>query len=379
MAYMDGPGNICASAPISALSYFVTAGSRELRRDRFADDESFLAAYERHLAALLERYGPGGRFFAERPEVPNRPLRFVEIWNEPNFQYMIPDDPHRPRAELEAERAALYAKLLPRAFGLVKARWPDVRAIGFSAGGSAAADARWFRAVLDLDPAVARAFDIASTHPYVQPAPPEAHSIRKWGSYSIASSLAAVRAVLAAHGRGDAPIWYTEIGWPISKADGGYFDDAPNAVFVSPELQAAYVVRTYAWALRLGVDHVFVMFTTDSDRFNAGFFTRSGAWRPSAHAVQTMIRQMPHPHLLGALSDGDEGNFIYRFSPRAGDDVAPTIVAWRVTGMRRVRVPIAGARARVTDMLGGEEIVPTAAGAVEIEIGPLPVYVTPAP
>jgi hypothetical protein len=60
---------------------------------------------------FLERYGPGGAFFRENPGVRETPVIQVELWNEPNFQYMIPDDRNRPRVELETERENLYARL----------------------------------------------------------------------------------------------------------------------------------------------------------------------------------------------------------------------------------------------------------------------------
>jgi hypothetical protein len=41
--------------------------------------------YTAYLAALLRRYGPQGTFWKERPDLPRRPLREWQIWNEPHL------------------------------------------------------------------------------------------------------------------------------------------------------------------------------------------------------------------------------------------------------------------------------------------------------
>lgn len=39
--------------------------------------------------AAVERYGPGGSFWAAHPSLPQRPIRAWQIWNEANFQYFV--------------------------------------------------------------------------------------------------------------------------------------------------------------------------------------------------------------------------------------------------------------------------------------------------
>ena len=41
------------------------------------------------LTAVVGRYGPNGSFWAEHPSVPKEPIRFWQIYNEPNFKYFI--------------------------------------------------------------------------------------------------------------------------------------------------------------------------------------------------------------------------------------------------------------------------------------------------
>jgi hypothetical protein len=360
------------------LTYRLRDGRRN--RTHFDSDEAFIAGYIRYVENFLTRYGPGGTFFVDNPKLPDRPITHVEILNEPNFQYMIPPRKGEPRARLEAEREALYARLLPAVYEAVKARWPSVTVVGFGAGGAGHGDVRFIANVHKLNPALVTSYDILSTHPYSKPVPFEAFHIKPWGGYASIESLSQIREAVDGPGGVKKPIWYTELGWPISHADGGRF--APpraKGPFVSALMQAAYIVRSYALAVRLGVGRVHVMHATDTDRFNGGVFTHdTGAWRPAAYATQTMVKLMPHPKLVGANHDGNGGLHAYRFDPDATDkDTRPVLMAWNVTGPRTVALPVAaGAPASVVDMFGHRPALEVSGGKASVVIGPCPVYVT---
>jgi hypothetical protein len=45
------------------------------------------ADYAAFLQQLVGRYGPRGSLWSERPELPRRPLRRWQVWNEPHLQY----------------------------------------------------------------------------------------------------------------------------------------------------------------------------------------------------------------------------------------------------------------------------------------------------
>jgi hypothetical protein len=354
-------------------------GGKQRKRADFDSDEAFVASYIEGMVDFLARYGPGGTFFAENPSLPARPLRVVEVMNEPNFQYMIPAAPGKSLQELEEERAKLYAKVLVQTYAAIKKRWPEVTVLGFGVGGAGGAAPRFVRRVHELDPQVAQSYDALSIHPYVTPVPPETNSVKKWGSYSMAGDLAKVRKTMTQHGAGGRPIWFTEFGWVISKEDGGFFD-TPAERSITPLLQAAYVCRAYALTMRLGVERAYIMYVTDADHFNGGFFLRSGAWRPSAHAVQTMIRQMPSPRLVEAISDGAEGYYAYRFAADTrAEQTTPepdsVIMAWNVAGPKTVRLPVHAEAAVVTDMFGHTKVAVATDGFAQVDIGPCPVYV----
>jgi Beta-galactosidase len=46
-----------------------------------------IGAYTAFLRTLVLRYGPGGSFWAENPDIPRRPLREWQIWNEPHLDF----------------------------------------------------------------------------------------------------------------------------------------------------------------------------------------------------------------------------------------------------------------------------------------------------
>ena len=346
-------------------------------RTDYDSDEALITDYTQKLGAFLTRYGPEGTFFKEHPEVPKRPIVDVELWNEPNFQYLIPPD-GRERQELESERESLYAKILCDLYGTIKQRHPDANIVGFGAGGMSAGDLRFIQHVHERNPEVATSYDALSTHPYVRPAPPEANSVQAWGSYSISRNLKVIRDILQKQGRGDAPIWYTEIGWPILPEDGGHYPTAKPHECVTPLLQAAYVCRTYAMALRLNVDRVHIMYVTDADHFNAGFFDKTTKKRrPSALAAKTMIAFLPDPKLIDSLSDGADGYFAYTYLADAALGDVPenrVIMAWNVAGAKTVELQGLPKRVAKTDMLGTSRICNTKNGKLTVEVGPYPVY-----
>lgn len=352
--------------------------AKSANRTDYDSDEALIADYIKKLDAFLSKYGPGGTFFKEHPELPHRPVVDVELWNEPNFQYLIPPDGREQQA-LETAREDLYAKILCRLYGAIKQDHSDANIIGFGAGGMSAGDVRFIQHVHEINPDVAQSYDALSTHPYVRPAPPEGNSVQSWGSYSISRNLSIIRDALKKHGRPNAPIWYTEIGWPILPEDGGHYPAAKPHECVPPLFQAAYVCRTYAFALRLNVERVHIMYVTDADNFNAGFFEKeTKQWRPSAHAVQTMIATLPDPKLVGSLSDGTDGYYAYSFLADASKGDAAlnkVIMAWNVGGAKTVELQGLPERVTVTDMLGTSQACSTKSGVLSVKIGPYPIYV----
>lgn len=353
----------------SGLNFSLMAQGGEGKRDAFETDEAYIEASLKGLSELLDRIGENGSFYEIHPEHKGRFVPYMQLRNEPNFHYMY-------QAGTEAEREKLYAALAPKLLELIREKSPKTKVIGFSAGGAGAGDMRFVRSVLKQSPEYIAKLDVISTHPYVHPAPPELNKKEKWGSFSQANSLHVLRNNFAEYDRRTIPVWYTEGGWTISAEEGGAYKS--NAANVPLMHHAAYSVRYYAWALRLGVQCVTTMFITDTDGHAGGHFDRLNkmAWRPTAHAIQTMIRLMPHPKLDGVQSDGEDLNYIYEFKRDALDPESPVVImAYRIEGAKEVEIRVPFASAAVTDMLGDTRPLNIVNGKVTVEIGPFPVYV----
>lgn len=386
-------------------------------RANYDSDDAFIEDYLAGVIRWLERWGPQGHFFQENPDVPHRPIRLIEIFNEPNFWYLdTSKEQHRARIKqklseaerlaIEARREQLYARLLVRVSAAVRKRWPELGIVGFAAGGSAMADVRFIQNVHQAHEGVAGAYDILSTHPYVtRPCAPEGTVVRSWGQYSIAGNLASIRQTMASHGNLQIPVWYSELGWAVNLRSGGSFidpvrppddgvgdaqtslDGIPYDIdprkWVDPLTQAAYHVRMYAMCLRLGIERSFPMSIVDTDGFNSGFLQKDGSLRESARAVRTMIQLMPHPKLTGVVADGENGVFIYRFDPDVNDAAdSPVTMAWSVK-LNQHHWPLFGSdRAlfantgtiEATGMLGKTQLITVAQNSVSFELGPVPVY-----
>jgi len=369
-------------ATLATRVYESFSGGKKDWRNRatYDTDEAFIADYLAGVDKFLTRWGPGGTFFKDNPDLPRRPIRFIEIWNEPNFWYldadrMVPPKDEADRLATEARREKLYAKMLPAAYQFIKKKWPDVQVVGFGAGGAAHADVRFIKNVHAANPAVARSYDVLSTHPYVRPAPPETDYVRPWGQYSIAGGLAEIRKAMQKAGTSDRPIWYTELNWTITQEEGGAYKTGKRDT--TALLAAAYWVRSYALALRLGAERLNFMSIVDTDNCNSGLLNRDGSWRPSAHAVKTMIELMPHPQLIAAEADGADGCYAYWFRANAGggDTADRVLMAWKVDGPGTLEVAWPYGKAKVTDMLGNERIVESHEKRLSVEIGPCPVYI----
>ena len=207
-------------------------------------DPADYAAYAR---AVVERYGEGGSFWRGRDAV--RPLKAVELWNEPwgHFFWRPEPDPAayarlaRPAAEAVRDAGAGVEVL-------VSADLRQVRADG--------AVRPWFAELLDADPELPALVDGWSVHPYTEPRD-QGPDARPASSPYAFDRVEQIRAL--ARRRGVArPIWLTELGWSTSTGPGG----------VSEALQAAYLGTALDRALGPWRDFVAAVFVYGYDRDN---------------------------------------------------------------------------------------------------------------
>jgi hypothetical protein len=147
--------------------------------------------YATYLRALVDRYGPSGSFWSEHPDLPRRPLRTWQVWNEPQLPYQW--------ASADWERG--YGRLLAAAYPALKHADPGCKVVLAGATNFA------WNALEGLysKGGVKGRFDVAALHPYTGSA----------GRVLQAASL--FRAVLSKHGDGRLPVWITELAWPASR------------------------------------------------------------------------------------------------------------------------------------------------------------------
>jgi hypothetical protein len=149
------------------------------------------ADYAAFATALIARYGPNGQLWRDHPDLPKRPVRDWQVWNEPNIAVYWTKQPFmRGYAHLLGAAYAAIKRADPQATvvmaGLANFSWRDLERL-FERGGTTLR------------------FDVAAVHPF---------SGRPSNSVKI---VGLNRQVLNRHGARRKPIWLTELTWSSAK------------------------------------------------------------------------------------------------------------------------------------------------------------------
>src|SRR5918995_1466367 len=186
---------------------YSTAWSGRLPGDYFSPpaDPRQYAAYA---AAVAQRYGRGGHFWREHPELPQLPVTKYEVWNEQNTDHFWRD---------QADAPEYYAELYLAARAAIKAVDPDARVV---VGGLALENT----GVTDPDDFITRMYrhrpellgkvDAVGFHPYT----PDVGGVYM--------KLREIRATLSRVGAGDVPLELTELGWTTTTASESHRADS---------------------------------------------------------------------------------------------------------------------------------------------------------
>lgn len=159
--------------------------------DRDASPPARPDDYTAYLRALVGRYGPSGTFWAEHPDIPKRPQRIWQVWNEPQLPYQW--------AASDWEQG--YGELLKASYTALKEADPGSRVV-LAGATNFAWDAL---ESLYAKGGIKGHFDVAALHPYT-------------GSAGrVLKVVQLFKDVLRKHGEGKRPVWLTELAWPASK------------------------------------------------------------------------------------------------------------------------------------------------------------------
>ncbi len=151
--------------------------------------------YVTYLAALVDRYGPGGKFWAENPDLPVKPLREWQIWNEPHLPAYWDAPEKGPFGYARA-----YPLLLRGSYNIIKSLDPGAKVV--MAGITQRA---WEEIAVLYKRGIKRYFDVAALQIFPQTVKRAVKATRFF------------RDTMRLYGDRRKPIYLTEITWPASK------------------------------------------------------------------------------------------------------------------------------------------------------------------
>lgn len=241
-------------------------------------DPARFAAFTRRVVA---RYGTGGRFWREHPDLdPRLAPTWFELFNEP---YGV------PASEGGADLAA-YARTAAAAVDAGRAA--NARARFLIAGettaiGPGGREVPWLEGLYDAVPGFGRFVDGVAAHPYSGASSPTRWTPGDGDRYQT-RRIERLRDTMVRRGDGRKPVWLTEIGWSTCPKD-------PKCV--TPRAQATHLSELFAlaskrWPWVQGVI-VFSMedYSIEEDSREGWYgLVRFGRPKPSWYVLQQVTR-----------------------------------------------------------------------------------------
>jgi hypothetical protein len=210
-------------------------------------------AYAHYVSELVRRYGPRGYYWRRNPDVPKRPIRTWQIWNEPALEYQWSPQARWPQRYTTLLRAASRAiRRRDRGATVVLAGFAN-DAWGAISRVYAAGNVRGY-------------FDAAAVHMYSTDPRDYVEIVRRF------------RRVMDRAGDDEKPIWITEVGVSASR---NVFDSPPHAHFQTSSGGLARNIGESYRALagvrrRFGIEHVFWYTWASPYRRESGVFGYTG-------------------------------------------------------------------------------------------------------
>lgn len=187
------------------------------------------ADYAAVLRALVDRYGPKGSLWRERPSLPRVAIRRWQVWNEPNNPFFWRTQPY----------ARSYVALLRAANRAIKARDRGAQTV---MAGVSTPDKTWPVLTRLYEAGAKGHFDIAAIHPYT--GRPD----------DVVRLVELARDRLRRLGDARRTVWATEITWPASRGrvDRGYGFETDGPTQVRNMRQVLPALAAVRSRLRLG-------------------------------------------------------------------------------------------------------------------------------
>jgi hypothetical protein len=225
---------------------------------------------------VVERYGPGGTFWASRPSLTPRPLRAVEIWNEPwgfwNWKGGI--DP------------AQYNRLFKASAQAINAANPDVDVLiagDLLQNRTDGAIVGWIDRVLDADPSIIPLIDAYSIHPYHYGSPMTENADARWDL----GKIELIRQITTAR-NANRPFWITELGYTTAPNASGTVSESTQATYTRQAITRVFAEWPYVKR--------FYVYSNDRDSGNTtdreGYFglrRQDGTPKPAWYEVDRLL------------------------------------------------------------------------------------------
>ncbi|TDE09856.1 glycosyl hydrolase [Jiangella asiatica] len=201
----------------------------------------------------------------------------------------------------------------------------------------------------------ADALDVVSLHPYRACCTPE----------TLPDDIADVRRLMDENGAADAPIWFSELGWPTND----------KSEHTTERAQAQYLPRSYVLAFSAGVERFYWYNFMDHNSGPFGLLRRPGDPRgdytpkPSYVAYGVMTAQ-----LSGLSYEGPERAPDGVRSHRFGDGTTTVRTMWAPDADTPVRL-MTNKPIQVTDTMGVTRTITPYRGSVSLTLTGDPLYV----
>jgi hypothetical protein len=185
---------LAAEHGIELLPYVFHAPAWAARYPATYSPPARASDYTKYLVALVRRYGPAGTFWTAHPEIPKRPIRYWQIWNEPSkrYQWTIPK---------KQDYAPGYGALLRASYKSIKHADPGAKVVLAGLADYSYLDLRH----LYEKGRIRGFFDVAAIHPYTTK------------QHGVLTLVAHFKHVLKEKKDPKKPVWVTEVGLPASK------------------------------------------------------------------------------------------------------------------------------------------------------------------